>query len=159
MRTDTRLTGLRWLSAFARTFLFGFALAALGLPYPTAMAQQTGGRVTAHVLDLYTGTPAGGIQVELYLHDGKAYRLVKSALTNAEGRPPEGPLVAPANMKTGRYQAVLHVGDYYKKIGAKLPSGYHTKLTIEFEVYDAKAPHHLPFQITPWTQSTSVLPG
>ncbi len=62
-------------------------------------------------------------------------------------------------IKPGRYQAVAHIGDYYKSIGAKLPSGYHTKLTIEFEIYDAKAPHHLPFQITPWTQSTSVLPG
>lgn len=124
-----------------------------------ASAQQPAGRVTAHILDLYTGMPANGIQVELYMHDGKSYQLVKSAITNVDGRPPEGPLVPPEKMKTGRYQAVLHVGDYYKKIGAKLPSGYHTKLTIEFEVYDAKAPHHLPFQITPWTQSTSVLPG
>lgn len=142
-----------------RSPLFAIALALLLSTTTPVLGQQTGGRVTAHILDLYTGTPANGIQIELYVHDGKAYQLVKSAVTNADGRPPEGPMVTPDRMKTGRYQAVLHVGDYYKKIGAKLPSGYHTKLTIEFEVYDAKAPHHLPFQITPWTQSTSVLPG
>jgi 5-hydroxyisourate hydrolase-like protein (transthyretin family) len=54
---------------------------------------------------------------------------------------------------------MVYVGDYYKKIGAKVPGGYYTKLILEFDIYDAKSPHHLPFQITPWTQSASVLPG
>ncbi len=117
------------------------------------------GRVTAHVLDLYTGTAANGLKIELFIQESGSFKLLKSAITNADGRPPEGPLLTPQTIKPGRYQAVAHVGDYYKSIGAKLPSGYHTKLIIEFEIYDAKAPHHLPFQITPWTQSTSVLPG
>ena len=64
-----------------------------------------------------------------------------------------------ACMKSGRYQVVAHVGDYYKKIGAKVPAGYYTKLILEFDIFDPKQPHHLPFQITPWTQSASVLPG
>ncbi|MFM9883281.1 MAG: hydroxyisourate hydrolase [Burkholderiales bacterium] len=122
----------------------------------TACAQ---GRVTAHVLDLYSGTAANGLKIELFVQESGSFKLLKSAVTNIDGRPPEGPLLTPQTIKPGRYQAVAHVGDYYKSIGAKLPSGYHTKLIIEFEIYDAKAPHHLPFQITPWTQSTSVLPG
>ncbi len=69
------------------------------------------------------------------------------------------PLVQPADMKTGRYRIDVHVGDHCKKAGAKLPGGYHTRLTMEFDIYDARQPHHLPFQITPWTQSSSVLPG
>ena len=97
--------------------------------------------------------------IRLYAYNGATPTLLKSAVTNAEGRPPEGPLVQPADMKTGRYRIDVHVGDYYKKIGAKLPGGYHTRLTMEFDIYDAKQPHHLPFQITPWTQSSSVLPG
>ena len=80
-------------------------------------------------------------------------------VTNADGRPPEGPLLQPAEMKTGRYRIDVHVGDYYKKTGARLPAGYHTRLTMEFDIYDAKQAQHLPFQITPWTQSSSVLPG
>lgn len=118
-----------------------------------------GGRVTAHVLDLYSGTPADGLKIDFYAYDGATPTLLKSVVTNADGRPPEGPLVQPAGMKTGRYRIDVHVGDYYKKLGAKLPGGYHTRLSMEFDIYDAKQPHHLPFQITPWTQSSSVLPG
>jgi hydroxyisourate hydrolase len=125
----------------------------------SALAQAPAGRITAHVLDVYSGTPANGIKVELFMEDGAAYKLIKSAVTNVDGRPPEGPMVTPENMKNGKYRMVVHVGDYYKKIGAKLPEGYYTRLTVDFDVYDAKQPHHVPFQITPWTQSTSVLPG
>ncbi len=145
-----------------RDFLVaGAALAAAALaaaPKPAA-AQATGGRVTAHVLDLYTGTPANGIRIDLLALDGSAARTLKSVVSNADGRPPEGPLLTPETIKTGRYQAVVYVGDYYKKIGAKVPGGYYTKLILEFDIYDASQPHHLPFQITPWTQSASVLPG
>jgi 5-hydroxyisourate hydrolase-like protein (transthyretin family) len=141
----------------------GAALAATALAATVsqdAVAQPApGGRVTAHILDLYHGTPAGGIRVDLYEVDGMNLRLIKSEVTNADGRPPGGPLVQPAGMKAGRYMVVLHVGDYYKRMGAKLPNGYYTRLNLEFDIYDPKQPHHIPFQITPWTQSASVLPG
>lgn len=117
------------------------------------------GRVTAHVLDLYGGSPANGIKLDFYAYNAGTPALLKSVVTGADGRPAEGPLVLPAAMKVGRYRIDVHVGDYYKKVGAKLPSGYHTRLSMEFDIYDATQPHHLPFQITPWTQSSSVLPG
>ena len=144
-----------------RTFLAaGVAAGSALLASSEAKAQApAGGRVTAHILDLYNGTPANGLKLDFYAYDGATPTLLKSVLTNADGRPPEGPLVQPAGMKTGRYRIDVHVGDYYKKTGAKLPGGYHTRLTMEFDIYDASQPHHLPFQITPWTQSSSVLPG
>ena len=144
-----------------RTFLAaGVAAGSAFLASKEAAAQAAaGGRVTAHILDLYYGTPANGLKLDFYAYNGATPTLVKSVVTNADGRPPEGPLVQPADMKTGRYRIDVHVGDYYKKAGAKLPGGYHTRLTMEFDIYDARQPHHLPFQITPWTQSSSVLPG
>jgi 5-hydroxyisourate hydrolase len=145
-----------------RDFLVaGAALAAatLAAAPQTADAQAAGGRVTAHVLDLYTGTPANGIRIDLLALEGSSAKVLKSVVSNADGRPPEGPLLTPETIRAGRYQAVVFVGDYYKKIGAKVPSGYYTKLILEFDIYDPKQPHHLPFQITPWTQSASVLPG
>ena len=144
-----------------RTFLAaGIAAGAALVASKDAAAQAaTGGRVTAHILDLYFGTPANGLKLDFYVYNGNTPVLFKSTVTNADGRPPEGPLMQPADMKTGRYRIDVHVGDYYKKAGAKLPGGYHTRLSMEFDVYDAKQPHHLPFQITPWTQSSSVLPG
>jgi 5-hydroxyisourate hydrolase len=128
----------------------------------TAMAwsqSAPGGRVTAHVLDLYTGAPANGMRIDFLVIDGTASKVLKSVTTNADGRPPEGPLLTPETIKPGRYQAVLHIADYYRAVGAKLPAHFHTKLILEFDITDAKQPHHLPFQITPWTQSMSVLPG
>jgi 5-hydroxyisourate hydrolase len=144
-----------------RNFLAaGIAAGGAIIASPQAAAQTpTGGRVTAHVLDLYGGTPASGLKLDFYVFSGTTMMLLKSVVTNAQGRPPEGPLVLPADMKTGRYRIDVHVGDYYKKLGAKLPGGYHTRLSMEFDIYDAAQPHHLPFQITPWTQSSSVLPG
>ncbi|MBL8381454.1 MAG: hydroxyisourate hydrolase [Burkholderiales bacterium] len=124
-----------------------------------AAQAPAGGRVTAHILDLYFGTPASGLRLDFYAVGSAGQTLIKSTVTNADGRPPEGPLVQPADMKAGRYRIDVHVGDYYKKAGAKLPGGYHTRLSMEFDIYDPKQPHHLPFQITPWTQSSSVLPG
>jgi 5-hydroxyisourate hydrolase len=118
-----------------------------------------GGRVTAHVLDLYTGTPAKGLRIDFLAIEGNTSKVLKSVTTNADGRPPEGPLMTPETIKTGRYQAVLHIADYYRAVGAKLPANFHTKLILEFDITNDKQPHHLPFQITPWTQSMSVLPG
>ena len=143
-----------------RNFLAaGAALAAAAATTSSVQAQATGGRVTAHVLDLYTGTPANGIRIDFSREEGGQLRQIKSVVSNADGRPPEGPLLTADQMAVGLYQVAVHIGDYYKKIGAKLPDGYHTKLIIEFRVYNPKEPHHIPFQITPWTQATSVLPG
>ena len=124
-----------------------------------AWAQAAGGRVTAHVLDLYTGTPAKGLRIDFLTVEGGSAKVLKSVTTNADGRPPEGPLMTPETIKPGRYQAVLHIADYYRAVGATLPANFHTRLILEFDITDAKQPHHLPFQITPWTQSMSVLPG
>ena len=138
----------------------GIAAGSALLASQEAAAQAAaGGRVTAHILDLYLGTPAHGLKLDFYAYNGNTPALVKSVVTNVDGRPPEGPLLQPADMKTGRYRIDVHVGDYYRHVGAKLPGGYHTRLSMEFDIYDAKQPHHLPFQITPWTQSSSVLPG
>src|SRR5688500_11375028 len=99
----------------------GAGLAAAAFATNSVQAQPQGGRVTAHVLDVYSGTPAQGIRIELTALENGTARLLKSVVTNADGRPPEGPLVNPDGMKTGRYQVIVHVGDYYKRIGAKLP--------------------------------------
>jgi 5-hydroxyisourate hydrolase len=150
------------IEANRRDFLVaGAALAAATIaaaPKPAA-AQATGGRVTVHILDLYSGTPANGIRIDFIALDGGTPKVLKSVVSNADGRPPDGPLMTPETIKPGRYQVIAHTGEYFKKIGAKVPGGYYTKLILEFDIYDAKQPHHLPFQITPWTQSASVLPG
>ena len=141
------------------SFLRGAAASLLVVAAAAFGQAAPGGRVTAHVLDLYTGAPANGMRIDFLVIEGNTSKLLKSVTTNVDGRPPEGPLLTPETIKPGRYQAVVHIGEYYKRIGAKLPENFHTKLILEFDITDAKQPHHLPFQITPWTQSMSVLPG
>jgi 5-hydroxyisourate hydrolase len=140
-------------------FLRGAASAALFIAAAAWGQAAPAGRVTAHVLDLYTGAPANGMRIDFLAIEGNSSKVLKSVTTNADGRPPEGPLLTPDTIKRGRYQAVLHIADYYQRVGAKLPANFHTKLILEFDITDDKQPHHLPFQITPWTQSMSVLPG
>jgi 5-hydroxyisourate hydrolase len=140
-------------------FLRAAAATVMLLSTAPAWSQAAGGRVTAHVLDLYTGTPAEGMRIDFLAVEGNVSKVLKSVTTSADGRPPEGPLLTPDTIKPGRYQAVLYIADYYRGVGAKLPERFHTKVILEFDITDAKQPHHLPFQITPWTQSMSVLPG
>ena len=143
------------------SFLRGAAAACIAcVATAGALAQAApGGRVTAHVLDLYTGTPANGLRIDFLSIDGTTSKVLKTVTTNADGRPPEGPLMTPETIKPGRYQAVLYIGEYYRRVGAKLPDNFHTRLILEFDITNDKQPHHLPFQITPFTQSASVLPG
>jgi 5-hydroxyisourate hydrolase len=141
------------------TFLRGAAASLLVVAAAAWGQTAPGGRVTAHVLDLYTGAPANGMRIDFLAIEGNTSKLLKSVTTNVDGRPPEGPLLTPETIKPGRYQVVVYIGEYYKRIGAKLPDNFHTRLILEFDITDAKQPHHLPFQITPWTQSMSVLPG
>ncbi len=148
-------------SPFLQFFVHGAAaLSLLASPLIARGQAAPAGRVTAHVLDLYTGAPANGLRIDyLAIDSGGASKVLKSVTTNADGRPPDGPLMTPETIKPGRYQAVLHIADYYRTVGAKLPANFHTKLILEFDITNDKQPHHLPFQITPWTQSASVLPG
>jgi 5-hydroxyisourate hydrolase len=141
------------------SFLRGTAASLLVVAAAAWGQAAPGGRVTAHVLDLYTGAPANGMRIDFLAIEGNTSKLLKSVTTNVDGRPPEGPLLTPETIKPGRYQVVVYIGEYYKRIGAKLPDNFHTRLILEFDITDAKQPHHLPFQITPWTQSMSVLPG
>jgi 5-hydroxyisourate hydrolase len=124
-----------------------------------AAAQPAGGRMTVHILDLFSGTPANGVTVELFTKQGDTLKSVKSATTGADGRPPSGPMLAGDAFTAGRYVISFDLSDYFKGADKALPANFFRKVTMEFEVIDAKMPHHIPLQCTPWTQACSVLPG
>ena len=44
------------------------------------------GYVTTHVLDAGRGVPAAGMRIELFRIEGEDRRLVRSVVTNADGR-------------------------------------------------------------------------
>ena len=124
-----------------------------------AAAQPAGGRMTVHVLDLFLGTPANGVKVDLFTRKGDEQKLVKSVTTGVSGRPDSGPLLAGETFVPGRYVITFELSDYFKGVDTSLPANFFRRVSMEFEVTDARIPHHIPLQCTAWTQACSVLPG
>ena len=122
-------------------------------------AQPAGGNMTVHILDLYSGTPAAGVKVDLFMKKGEQMTPVKSVTTDADGRPESGPLLAGDAFSAGRYMISFDLSDYFKAADKTLPANFFRKVSMEFEVTDANMPYHIPLQCTPWTQACSVLPG
>jgi 5-hydroxyisourate hydrolase len=137
----------------------GALVAAAAVLADEAAAQAPAGRMTVHILDLFSGTPANGAKVELFTKSGDTMKLVKSVTTGPDGRPTTGPLLQGETFAAGRYIIAFDLSDYFKGLDKSLPVNFFRKVTMEFEVLDAKIPHHIPLQCTPWTQACSVLPG
>ena len=71
-------------------------------------------KLTTHCLDTFSGKPAKGVKVDVYLVLDKREKL-NSVILNNNGRS-DKPLVEGTNFKKGQYELVFFVGDYFKKI-------------------------------------------
>ncbi len=112
------------------------------------------GRLTTHVLDTAHGTPGAGIEVRLYRAGPRGYEIVKSALTNADGRC-DAPLLDGAAMVAGRYRLVFGAGAYFRRIGTRLPEPpFVDEVTLDFGIADTDAHYHVPLLVSPWSYST-----
>ena len=81
------------------------AASLLGSGEAEAEAEAEGGNLTVHVLDLYSGTPASGVKVDLFMREGEQMTAVKSVVTDADGR--SGQLLAGEAFAAGRYLLAL----------------------------------------------------
>lgn len=110
--------------------------------------------VTTHVLDTMSGSPAAGMAIELSILSGGAWRPLKNALTNADGRT-SAPLLTASEMQAGRYRLVFGVANYFRGRGVSLPSPpFLDCVPIEFGIADTNSHYHVPLLCTPWTYST-----
>ena len=112
------------------------------------------GRLSTHVLDTHSGRPAAGVTIELYaMRDGEQ-RLLKSAVTNADGRT-DAPLLAGDEYKPGVYELRFHVGAYFRARGLDLPDpAFIDVAPIRFGMADADGHYHVPLLVSPWSYST-----
>jgi 5-hydroxyisourate hydrolase len=111
--------------------------------------------LTTHVLDTALGTPAQGLKIELYRIDGDGRSLVKTVVTNADGRVDGGPILAGESFRTGTYELLFHAGDYLRATGARLPEPAFLDLVpIRFGIADTTAHYHVPLLISPYGYST-----
>ncbi len=121
----------------------------------TAPVSQSGlsPRLTMHAIDNFHGTPGAGMVCDLAMLDGDGYRPIKTVTTAPNGRTAE-PLLVDDAFKTGRYELVMHVEDYFATFGVKLPSpNFLGRVPIRFRIRDAGQRYHLPVLFTPWGYS------
>jgi 5-hydroxyisourate hydrolase len=112
------------------------------------------GKLSTHVLDTAHGCPAQGMQIELWSLAGDEPALLKSVRTNADGRT-EQPLLNDESMKSGQYELVFYVGDYFaSRTTSALPARFLDKVPVRFGIADAQASYHVPLLVSPWAYST-----
>jgi 5-hydroxyisourate hydrolase len=103
-------------------------------------------KLSTHVLDTANGCPASGMKIELWSLHGGDRALITTAKTNADGRT-ETPLLASDKMKTGQYEIIFFVGDYF---GIR----FLDQVPVRFGIADASASYHIPLLCSPWAYST-----
>ena len=109
-------------------------------------------KLTTHCLDTFSGKPAKGIKVDVYLVSEKREK-INSTILNNNGRS-EKPLIEGANFKEGQYELVFFVGDYFKKITDLPATPFLNEIIIKFGVSDPTEHYHVPLLVTPWSYST-----
>ncbi len=119
------------------------------------------GRLTTHVLDTCSGKPAADMAVRLYVREAAlapagtaAWRLLGSAVTNADGRL-DAPLLSEQTFVEGRYRLEFDVGSYFKSQAGSLPEpAFLDVVPLDFGIADEQAHYHVPLLVSPWAYST-----
>lgn len=117
------------------------------------MAAGQGGKLTTHVLDTASGKPAAGLSIALYRIAGGERTLLKTAMTNADGRC-DGPLLAGEEFRTGEYELEFKAGDYLRRSGVALAApAFLDVVPIRFGMSE-QTHYHVPLLISPYGYST-----
>jgi 5-hydroxyisourate hydrolase len=111
------------------------------------------GRLTTHILDTASGTPATGVDLRLYLLDGGGREMKAAAVTNDDGRT-EHPLLQDDLLVTGEYELEFDVGSYFRGRGADLDDpAFLDVVVIRFSIRSDQN-YHVPLLVSPWSYST-----
>ena len=109
-------------------------------------------KLTTHCLDTFSGKPANGVKVEVYLISGKKEKLNSTTLNN-NGRS-DKPLLEGANFKEGEYEIVFFIGDYFKEVANTHKIPFLDDVVIRFGISNSKEHYHVPLLVSPWSYST-----
>jgi len=112
------------------------------------------GHLSTHVLDTAHGCPAAGMAVTLQRVQASGPVTLKQITLNADGRA-DGPLLAAADMATGRYRLLFAVAPYFRARGVVLPEPpFIDVVQLDFGIADASAAYHVPLLVSPYSYST-----
>jgi 5-hydroxyisourate hydrolase len=101
------------------------------------------------VLDTARGLPARGMLVTVQLRKGEDWVPIGGGTTNDDGRVPG--LVPEGSLDAGTYRFTFATGDWFEAEGIQ---GFYPEVTVECEISDGSAHHHVPLLISPYGYST-----
>ena len=111
------------------------------------------GRLTTHVLDTMAGTPAAGLDIELWTA-GEGARRLKTVTTNADGRV-DTPLLDGDAFATGRYELRFRAGAYLRtRHGIDADVLFLDEIPIRFGIADPDQHYHVPLLLSAHGYST-----
>lgn len=113
-------------------------------------------KLSTHVLDTAKGLPAKGIKLEFFRVEGAKHILLKTLITNSDGRTDEL-LLDDETIAIGEYVLVFHVAEYFSTAenqndSQKLP--FLNRIPLHFAISDASESYHVPLLVSPWSYST-----
>ncbi|WP_112662502.1 hydroxyisourate hydrolase [Microvirga flavescens] len=112
------------------------------------------GRLSTHILDTSNGRPAKGVRIELFALEGDKRHPVATEMTNADGRT-DAPLMTGATFRTGTFELLFHVGEYFRSFGAPLSDPpFLDVVPIRFSIAEPDGHYHVPLLVSPWSYST-----
>ena len=112
------------------------------------------GYLTTHVLDAARGCPAAGMTIELFRIEGEARTLVRTVVTNADGRT-DGPVIPKGEPIVGTWELLFHAGAYLDAAGTPGESPRFLDLIpLRFGMADPEAHYHVPLLLAPYSYST-----
>jgi 5-hydroxyisourate hydrolase len=101
--------------------------------------------LSIHVVDVSRGVVCRGMKLEL-LHAGR--RIAEGAASE------KGLFEVGARLDPGVYEALMHVGAWYRAEKIALPEvPFLDLVTYRFGIADPEQHYHLPFKCTPWGYS------
>ena len=111
-------------------------------------------KLSTHVLDTANGCPARDMQIELWSLAADKPKLLKTVRTNNDGRTDQ-PLLLAEELKTGQYELVFYVGDYFApKTPLSNSMRFLDRVPVRFGIADATASYHVPLLVSPWSYSS-----
>ena len=111
------------------------------------------GYLTTHVLDTARGAPAEGLKIELFRITGETRELLKTTVTNDDGRT-DAQILPENEFVLGTYELVFHAGDYLTAIGTPAEDPrFLDVIPLRFGMSEAMH-YHVPLLVSPYAYST-----
>jgi 5-hydroxyisourate hydrolase len=108
--------------------------------------------ISIHAVDVARGIVATSMRVELFAIAQNERRLIAAGAISAKGTLDQAAL--DATFAAGAYEAMFHVGAYYRDAGSPLPAvPFLDVVSYRFGIAEPQQHYHLPFKFTAWGYS------